>query len=244
MEDVSEIVRVVVARPGGLLVMVGMLLVSARLLYLRRKNRGIPEALVAGLIGFGALGNAFYLAGNTLHLEGRHVPLLFYLGPIAIGAARLCIAWFAHRVFFPEPQWSLRLVIGISAAVCLTTAMECVRAASGALFPATGTMAVWMLPTLWAAVGAFQGYRRARKQNALGVGNPVVTNRFLLFSVLMGTIAIASTAMFVVHAAGLGLHTGLKIITRPGGVVIAVTTYLTFLPPTAYRRWLHRRQKA
>ena len=96
-----------------------------------------------------------------------------------------------------------------------------------------------------------------RRRCALGMANPVVANRFLLWSLWTGALALQGTAQLALRvglwATGVGDIVG--SVGDPGGLwlpalalikanialvgpVAAVSVWLSFSPPAAYRRWL------
>ena len=95
----------------------------------------------------------------------------------------------------------------------------------------------------WAAGEALGHYRASRRQRALGLADPVLANRFLLWgvasvtsSVLMGGIvACVLTRMTI-------LHEPLPLAAMAAsGAVMSGTWYLTFFPPRSYQRFIRER---
>jgi hypothetical protein len=102
------------------------------------------------------------------------------------------------------------------------------------------TQIVFTLPFAWCAIETGLAYGRSRRQRALGLAEPSVTNRFFLWS--FGCACLVG----VCAAAALGLALGADaplaaVIPWARGVLylaIVGVFVLAFAPPAAYRRWL------
>jgi hypothetical protein len=91
-----------------------------------------------------------------------------------------------------------------------------------------------------------------RRRERLGLADPVVVNRFLLFAVFTGGV-VAITVLGVASSlaaelGGAGFHEensfsnpAILGITRLLTLPIGVCLWLTFLAPARYQAWLHRR---
>jgi hypothetical protein len=105
---------------------------------------------------------------------------------------------------------------------------------------------------------AFESFRywlQLRRRQRLGLADPVVTDRFLLWSIwaacaTLNLVAdLASRSLYWLffgtvepvaeHLAALVVPT--IIVTMVLGVVSAVTLFLTFFPTPAYQRWVSKR---
>ena len=105
------------------------------------------------------------------------------------------------------------------------------------------------------AVESFRYWLMLRRRLRLGLADPVVTNRFLLWAVF----ATGSTLNYVADLASRSLYWWAYgtvqpvpahlaamvgptiIVTMILGAVSAVTLFLTFFPTPAYRRWIEAR---
>jgi len=108
----------------------------------------------------------------------------------------------------------------------------------------------------WVAVESFRYYGLQRRRLAVGLADPVVANRFLLWGVwatatmLMG-FSEPLARFWYVHLAGSTTawmpEYGRPIInvtvaySSAVGLVAAAVLFLTFFPTTAYRRWVESR---
>jgi hypothetical protein len=106
-----------------------------------------------------------------------------------------------------------------------------------------------ILPFSWAFIECLSFYRRMRKQAAFGIGDPVVSNRFLLWSVWTGVftvlpfVALTLRLMLASGEMALGsldagnFHLRLFIVVCMVGFA---SIWLSFFPPAAYVAYLRR----
>jgi hypothetical protein len=104
-------------------------------------------------------------------------------------------------------------------------------------------MAVSAFTFAWSASESLAYHARLRRQLALGIANPVVVNRFLLWGVssvasVIGTVVNAwfawSSPLSVLHPAAL-------LASAVCGGAGAVVMLLTFVPPASYVRFIESR---
>jgi len=230
--------------------LVACLAVGIRLLVLAARTRQMPEAALGlTLFASGGLGGILYFVG-TSHAEG--------LGGLAIwvrGAGRLCLSagaltlWgFTWRVFRSDSRWAAGL---FSLALCGVVA-GFVGEGFVTGFGGGGFDAVWSqlgilargLAYLWAAIESFRYFALLRRRLRIGLADPLLVNRFLLWgiatSAAFGIYAVAlvnllgSTSQDV--AAGVFRPTW-ALLTSALGLTAAVCTWLAFLAPARYRHW-------
>jgi hypothetical protein len=94
----------------------------------------------------------------------------------------------------------------------------------------------------WTGLESLLFYRQMRRRLALGLADPVVTNRFLLWAVF----GVTTTAILVVnagyHLAGVNTLNDpvCRLVTTLGAFVASSAMYLAFVPPAFYVRLLER----
>lgn len=154
---------------------------------------------------------------------------------------------FVQRVFRPTASWARALPWLTAGAVGGMATAQFFE--PGLLAFARENRGPWrfhavaaLLPLAWSAGESFAYHGRMRRRLALGLADPVVTDRFLLWSLGMTaafTIAGIDTAL-VLQGSSL-------IATRFGGLVIgcigmisATTMWLAFFPPRAYLERVRR----
>ena len=231
----------------GLLIPVLISLLSLRLFRLASRTRQLPEALVGGyflLVPFG-----ISLAIRVDRFSPELAPwaraganALFTLG----GVALLLFAWL---VFRRDARWARMLAWGGSLGVL---ALWVAGFPLGAY--QTGANFFLLLPVyasyLWVFLESLRYWTLLRRRLRLGLADPVVTNRFLLFAIWTGGV-VAITLLGLVGALvqlqngsfrdGGGLGDPVLLgITRLLALPIAVAIWLTFLPPRRYHAWLCR----
>jgi hypothetical protein len=239
----------------GALYLLTVLIVGGRLVMLARRTKQLPELLLGGalLLG-GVLGGPLEAASVSLRAEtGNAIAgTLLLAGKIASLAALICHANFVRCVFRPRERWAWLLVAVMIACP--------VAALFG--YSAHGAFATSEIPWSWfwidlsariigstwlAAEGAIY-YGMMKRRLRLGLAEPLVTNRFLLWTMAGGlSIVIMFTSvppMFLDPVADASLLTLDLFVFSIAGVGISVLYFLTFLPPERFRRWIGRTSEA
>ena len=244
------------------------LFIGIHLLRVARSSGALPDRLLSGFFLLLALGVVPRMMAVDLATSGAAKSwTAFWLNAgasLAIGSAMVCLAAFAWKVFRPDAPWAKKLFLALSTAllaglVAGTSSLN----ASGGSSPAAIAFNVFGAVTLgWAFVECVLYYRRMRKRCALGMADPVVTNRFLLWSLWTGAITLQATLMVGLRVAffwsgvgsqldGVGLEVGggwlaaiqsVKATLMVVAPTVVVSVYLSFSPPESYRRWLRTQQ--
>ncbi len=231
--------------------LVSCLVVGIRLLLLAARTRQTPE-LALGLTLFmsGGLGGILYFLGTNRAEE------LGALAPWVAGCGRLCLSvgaltlWgFTWRVFRPGSGWAAALFALATCVVVMGFVGEALTTGFGVgridvLWSRLGVLARG-LAYLWAAIESLRYFVALRRRIRIGLGDPVVMNRFLLWgiatSAASGIYAVALVNLFQTSAhdiaAGMFRPTW-ALLTSGLGLTSAVCTWLAFLAPARYRRWL------
>jgi hypothetical protein len=238
---------------GNLLFVLACGTVGARLLRLSRRTQKMPELLLGiGLlfvvIAIPVLGASGIGRGTVGELR---VPLVL-LGLSLLTISVVSQAAFAFKTFRPGQNWALAIVvlIGLAELSVSTTVMSSILTSAPDLpaILATKDGVQWVrapftIAYAWTAIEALLQYRMARRREQLGIGNAVVTNRFLLWG---ATGVFACTNTLITTA----LHyNGMTPFNHPlgaacfglGSVLTSVTLTLAFIPPARYRRWVEQR---
>lgn len=139
------------------------------------------------------------------------------------------------------------------AMVVMATSLVCDTVLAGETFPAPpGTVTTLLAATArglvfaWMACEAFAGHLAFRRRARIGLGNPMVANRLLLW----GLSAVPSFAVSVV---AIGMYVTARdaadIVVRQNQVgpvygtlaaLAASTLWLAFFPPASYQSWIER----
>jgi hypothetical protein len=231
----------------GLLVPVLMSLLSLRLFRLASRTRQLPEALVGAYFLMAPFGISLAIRVDRFAPElapwaRAGANALFTLS----GVALLLFAWI---VFRRDALWARAL------AACGSIGVVALWLAG---FPLgayqTGANFFLLLPVyasyLWVFLESLHYHALLRRRLRIGLADPVVTNRFLLFAIWTGGV-VAITLLGLIGALaqlqagtfrdGGGLGDPVLLgITRLLSLPIAVSIWLTFLAPRRYHAWLCR----
>jgi hypothetical protein len=233
----------VLGAAGLLAFCVTSLAVGVRLLQLGRRTREIPEisigaGFVVGVV-VGYVPETIVLSTEILSESSEG--LVLGATQVAIRFAALSILFFTWRVFRARSGW----------ATCLAGLLTLALFVSYFGFPATRIHAVTATDRLWydvfavartaclawGAVESLVYFRGARRRMRLGLADPMVTNRFLLWGIGLG--AAATLMGSTLWASALGIDPavpGWVVLESLLGLVAAVPIWLTFFPSAAYRR--------
>ena len=163
---------------------------------------------------------------------------------------------FTALVFHERARWAW-MIVGAGAALLLIQTIGHVTAQSAAatdeaararaiLVWGAGSLALSGLSWGWTGFEALRYHARLRKRAALGLADPVVVNRMLLWG-MMGIIALscvlADTALLYL-AGEVGRTVFLPLVTATAGLLVSACMILAFWPPPAYLAWLRGRPSA
>jgi hypothetical protein len=238
-----------------LLYTVTSFVVGTRLIARARRSRGWPEFLM-GVTYTAAPGLGYPLLITAPLWPTREASL----GAVVVGELLImtgCSAFmvFNAKVFRPTAGWAMSLAwVGVSVIVAggcavilahvstadAALAVERARGGTAAMLTALGAGYAWT---------AFEGlryHRMMRRRIALGLAEPIVANRFLLWA-LAGIVATAWNTVsctYLLAGANIGTHPVPLLATCLGGLVSAVLQVLIFMPPARYVRWIERDRAA
>jgi hypothetical protein len=223
--------------------------VGTRLLLLARRTRKTPElAIGLALILTVFLGYPLRFLPGVLGLDGGVARLVLGAGLVVTALGQCCIYVFTRAVFRPDAAWARHLVVASIAAILVLDVTSLVRLAhsphpqelriDGALLAA---YVLYTLGYVWTAVEAFRYHALLRRRQVLGLADPVVANRFLLWA-----ISGSSATVGLVVSVGIALLSDGAMMGHPvsllvlgiAGVTASVTTYLAFMSPAAWARWM------
>ncbi len=225
------------------------LVIGVRLVVLGVRTGGRPELLVAaGLLGIGPLGYTPAVIGTALVAQGRPSGAVW----VAVGAAMMALGGASAAVFtctvFRSGSFFARTAAALLTAsffgAWLATGLETGFHVSTGHY-ATGSYVSMMLRVLalaWSSAESLAYWTLMRRRLALGLADPVITNRFWLWGVGIGFAAGANVIglLTLLSADPFRYYNWMSGI----GMVCAVTLGLAFLPPARYRSWIERRALA
>ena len=233
------------------LVSAGLAALGVRLLRLSRRTGAWPECW---------LGLAFAFAGGSAWL----IPLaatdgfladtaraIAFVAQAGLAVAISFLALFTATVFRPASaaRWLAPLLV---AANLMAVAAVI---ASGTPLP-IGRVGLIVIAArcavlLWLFIESALYARQMRRRVRLGLGDPIVANRFALWAIWAG--ALACIPLFVLALRMLGILEApvpgaplpasvraIIAVLGSGGAAALVACWLAFFPPATYRRWIAR----
>jgi hypothetical protein len=236
--------------------------IGGRLLLLARRTRQLPELMLGlGVFCIGGLGYPLAFATTALIEAGSALaPYGLIASATACHLGLLAHSVFTWKVFRPQTAWARAAVIAVAAAALVGFVGNAsvgfgdpAEAEAGSARFALFMMAVSALTFAWSASESLAYHARLRRQLALGIANPVVVNRFLLWVnrfLLWGVSSAASVIGTVVNAWFVWssplsvLHPAALLASAVCGGAGAVVMLLTFVPPARYVRFIESRHAA
>jgi hypothetical protein len=233
----------------GLLV-AASIFVGLRLLRLRRQGGGAPELLLGGMLLLSVgVGYPLLIAADRAGPET--VRPLFVASTLAVNAGFALLFAFTWRVFRPEERWARALAGAGVLALLANAAWRCfdaftlaeIRIASEVVGQSLLQTTPVLFGYLWTAWESLRYHGLMRRRVRLGLADPVVCERFLLW----GVMALCVAAGVLVNSVALALRT--PILESPAillassltGLAQALLLVLAFHPPRAYLAWVRAR---
>lgn len=218
--------------------------IGVRLLRLALRTRELPELLFGlGFLIGGVFGNvaisAWRIGGDRL---GDAAAFVGGGGQLLLMVGALCLCASTWRVFHRDAAWATALFFSLAGVGGIGWAGHGLTQGFAAS-TWEGTF-FWMgfagrsLPYLWAAVSSGVYASRMRRRVALGLAEPIVANRFLLWAIGAGCAFAIFASTVVVLALGIApFGPGITLFRSALGLVLATTMWLAFFPP---RFWIAR----
>jgi hypothetical protein len=238
---------------SGILCFIVTAILGARLLLLASRTRQIPEfAVGSSFLSAGVIGWGMMLGSNLLGGPGSaNGEIVFVSGFFFITLGVTLIYLFTWRVFRPDEKWAA-VLFWVSAAVLTATSVPFQLA----IFDATRE-AVWF-PWLdaagkiarvgagvWGGLESYRYWNLMRKRQALGLADPLLTNRFLLWG---GASIATATIMMITSIAPPSapdqMNPMMAIAISALATVVGVQQFLAFLPPKSFQVWVRSRAEA
>ena len=224
------------------------LVVGVRVLLLARRTRELPELLMGiGVLGIGPVGFGVLVGAQHVPNDVVRIALLGVSG-LAVCAGVLSKCVFNWRVYHPESV-PVRLFVyaaGVALVVAFLWSGIVDRfAVDRALAPASlSRSALQITCLLWGAGESFRYWTKMRRRVRLGLADPVVSNRFLMWAI--GAFAAGfGTAVGTVAQIATGVTTTdggwVMVSSSMHGLVAAIAIALAFIPPGFYVRYIRAR---
>ncbi len=226
--------------------------VGVRLLLLSHRTGQIPEFLIAiGVLGIGPLGFGLSIIAR---LPGRSTILgatlmgCSFLALFIGAASQYLFVWYVFRF---RDTWArplcfaaILLLAGAYAGDILENGL--INRSHGSTWFGMGVL-LRMGVLAWISIESYAYWRRMRRRLRLGLADPVVTNRFLLWGLGFGAAFVGSgvgAVAMVLMGFEASSRPATALVLSAHGAVATVTMWLAFVPPERYRRWIRRRSQS
>lgn len=221
--------------------------VGAKLLWLARRTRALPETLIGGsLFLLSAVAWPLLLVVSAPEPpSGAVLRACWAAASLALALGWSGVFLFTWRVFRPGPGWgrwlaglgiSVELAAGLAGAVRATLVgdpLELRSPSPSGLVLMLGAQVVYA----WTAVESFRYRALLRRRIPLGLADPLVADRFGLwgYTALFGGGSIAP-ALFAQLSGGDPNSPANHLVVAVFGLLSSAVLYVAFLPPAAYVR--------
>jgi hypothetical protein len=227
---------------AGIALFAVWIVTGVRMVLLGRRTGGGPELLLGWSLLFQS-GIGFPLS-MIAPFAGDVAPLVWFVSSACVNAGMVLLFAFTARVFHDSARWSWMIV---GASIPLVT-IQAVGNALGQradepdarlaslLTWAVGSITMSGLSWGWTGFEALRFHASLRKRAALGLADPVVANRMLLWGA-MGAIAfgcVVANAIVLYTAGDFARTIVLPTLTASCGLLVSVCMILAFWPPKAY----------
>ena len=200
------------------------------------------------------------LVDPSIALPDRASRIVLGLGVLGMAAGGSAVCVFTWLSFRRDAAWARRTAIAGSLLALGGFAFEALHEGFAiTLNPGPGHWVAWAgrtAPVFWVAVESFRYWAQLRRRLHIGLADPVLVNRFLLWGTWSAATlvnlgadliarllyrALAGSTTEVVMEVIEPVVIGTMAVTMVLGVVSATTLFLTFFPTAGYRRWIESR---
>jgi hypothetical protein len=231
---------------GELLAGIVYLIAGIRLLRLSQRTGEAPERLLGAAFVTIAVSAFSYVLPNFPAFESQWTSLNF-AGRVCVIPYSVIFALFTWRVFRPAERWGGWLVWGTAILLVIGVGSSAIGGDwEGFSISNSWFWFEWVgytLPFGWAGAETFVQYRRARRRMPLGLCDPLVCNRYLLWS-LFGAMQVSLSLILLPQYAEYETSNQFTQTwdTLYGAVEIVslVMIWLVFFSPTLYRNWINK----
>jgi hypothetical protein len=229
---------------GELAAAVIYLVVGTRLLRLASRTGEAPERLLGVMFLFTGAAFFVYQLPILMDSEALWTPLSF-AGRVLYLPAPFILAVFTRQVFRTESLWASWLVHG-SAALLAAGVMGSVLRGDWEGFSISNPWfwPEWLgytIPFGWAGAESFIQYRQARRRRRLGLCDPLVSNRLLLwgcFGVAQVCTSLVTLGQYAAYQRDAVFTAGWDTLLGVFEISSVALMWLVFFPPAFYRSWV------
>lgn len=231
---------------------VAYFILAARLWRLGQRSGQNPERLLGLTFLLWGISYIVYYPPYYLLVEGPLQSSFFFCSGFLDSAGAFMLALVTQSVFRRRERWARWLVGGIG--FCLITgaigsawvgdlAGISVLSNPWYWFEVSGDTAA----VIWIAIEGLQQYRKARQRRSLGLCDPIVCNRYLLWG-LSGVSWIVYNAAVIAEYVDYSINQrwsdSLDLLVNGLSVIAVGLIWLVFFPPARYRRWIQNADAA
>jgi hypothetical protein len=218
---------------------------GTRLLRLSSRTGEAPERLLGSMFLVTGISLILYDIPIILNSEALWTPLNF-AGRVTYVPAPVLLAVFTRRVFNPESAWATWMVYG--------TAILLVTGVGGSVWSGDlegfSISSPWFwtewtgytIPYAWAGAEALAHHRQARRRLRLGLCDPLICNRYLLwgfFGAMQVLVSLAVIGSYAAYELEGGFTLGWDALISAGEIFSLALIGLIFFSPAVYRRWVN-----
>jgi hypothetical protein len=228
---------------------VSYVLVGADLIRRSTKTRGLPEFFLGLAFVFNGL--SYLFSDLPIIIDNEAIVNEFsFIGRTFAALCALTIGVFTWRVFRAEASWAKWTSWAVAVLLLAGLTISAIEGDWEGAHPLTykGSWFEWLggiVPFIWLATESLHTYSRTRRRVRLGLGDPVVSNRFLLIG-LYGTLASCTYPIYLwmyilyerhgMWSDSLGAFVGIVEIFSLAAL------WISFTAPAFYRRWVGETQ--
>jgi hypothetical protein len=208
-------------------------------------TRGLPEFFLGLAFVFNGL--SYFFTDLPNFLDNDEILNAFsYIGRILASSCALTIAFFNWRVFRAKARWARWIVWADGVLLLVGATVSALEGDWEGAYPLTytGFWFEWVggiVPFVWLAVESLRAYSLSRRRVRIGLGNPIVSNRYLLIG-LYGTLATltypAFLWMYIEYERHGGWSESLGLFTGIIELFSLASLWISFSAPAYYRRWI------
>jgi hypothetical protein len=233
----------VLAAASGSLYLVTMTTLGVRLVFLSRRNRAKPELWLAiAFLAGGSFGATCEVVGSRF-LAGSDPAAAFWvvgLGKLASAIGLRSYDYFVWRVFRPGARWAgaLFFVLATGAGLALVGFV-----AGGTLERGAGHAWFWLelgvrvASPIWLAFESLRFWSQMRRRAAIGLADPLVTDRFRLWATgaLTGLVMLLCSVPPQLLSTDHPLQKASLLTLGLMGLAATAAYWFAFFPPEWYR---------